>query len=264
MMLKKHVPWISLLACGVLVGGATFATAAGVAGRATGAKRVAVKRVEASSEQAGFPASGGADGERFSVKRGQLWKGSPEAEAWTWTVDFGTPKSVGAILQILGDEGSVVSSGPLAYVWQASVDGVAWDDLPATKMDEDRRMYRIIRLPEAVRARYLRLAVSGSGEAPPAVREVEFYETPNAAIEFPQWLVVASSHHDENVSDCHWFLELARRCEGYQDVTAQYAWHPHVDREFASVEPRPLCIFLTGSYADWCQVDRAGWKGIEA
>lgn len=224
---------------------------------------LAIRNIVASSEQLDFPAQAAADGDRFSVQRGRLWKGQPDADAWTWTADLGEGAVVGSILQIAGDEESHVTSAPMNYVWQSSEEGATWHDIESTHVADERRMYRIHRLPKPAKTRYMRLSVRASGEQPPALREVEFYGEPDAKISFPEWLLVVSSHDKPSLATCHRYLDLARRCDGWEAVTAQFLWHGYLDPEFAAVEPRPLCLLFGGSSLEWCQVDREAWKGVE-
>jgi len=219
--------------------------------------------VEASSSTSDFPAAGAADGDRFSTQSGKLWKAAPSVGPWYWQADFGELVEIGAILQVLGDNDTLLTSAPLAYVWQMSEDGKLWRDLEPTRMAAERRMYRIHRLPGAVLARYLRLAISSTSGPPPAVREIEVYSRPNQMIEFPDWVMSVSSEDAPITDTCHRYLDLARKCDGWSALTAQYLWHGDFDPQFVSAEPRPMCVFFSGSHPDWCEVNRATWEGTQ-
>ena len=130
-------------------------------------------------------------------------------------------------------------------------------------MENERRMYRLHRLPRAFEARHVRVLFSSTGGAPPAIREIEVYRRTDQHIEFPPWFFSVSSENERRLTTCHQFLELARSCDGWGGVTAQYLWHGDYDLELATAEPRPVCAFFTGSYRDWCEVDRSTWKGVE-
>jgi hypothetical protein len=220
-------------------------------------------QVSASSEHVDFPASAAADGDRFSRQRGKLWKGMPSATEWQWMADFGKTVSIGSILQIVGDEESFDAAAPLTYVWQVSEDGTTWRDLKSTQMKGDRRLYRIHRLSEPVRAKALRLLITGTAGAPPSVREIEVYAEQNAVIPFPDWFFVVNSQNHETVGACSQFYDLVRKCEGWSNATSQFVWHGYFDKEIALAEPRPVCALFTGSTKDWCEVDRHTWVGVE-
>jgi len=54
-------------------------------------------------------------------------------------------------------------------------------------------MYRIHRLDQSRRVRWLRLAIATAVGDAPTLREVEFFERPPAEIPFPPWAVVVST-----------------------------------------------------------------------
>jgi hypothetical protein len=55
------------------------------------------------------------------------------------------------------------------------------------------------------------------------------------------------------------FIPLARRVD--PELPAQQIWLTDFTPEFVDIEPRPLCAFLSGSFHDWCQVNREHWRG---
>src|SRR5262249_43953524 len=57
----------------------------------------------ASSVKEGSDAAGALDGDRFSAAPAACWKGRPGERVWYWQVRFAQPRSVGAILQVVGD-----------------------------------------------------------------------------------------------------------------------------------------------------------------
>ncbi len=168
---------------------------------------------------------------------------------------------MGAILQVLGDEEHHLAAQPLDCVWQASDDGATWRDLVDTKQLSERRMYRIHRLPTAERARYFRLLVNSASGQAPAIREIEFYRDPQQSIEFPDWVLAVSSYERPDLSTCHRYLDLARKCEGYSKLLAQYLWHAELSLAMVTAEPRPVCVFYTGNHRDWCEIDPRTWRG---
>jgi hypothetical protein len=99
-----------------------------------------------SSAQPGFEASGAVDKDRFAPGPGHSWKGEPDLDSWWWQIEFRAPRRVGALLQVVGDHEFVFTNAPTAYVWQASDDGQRWRDLAETRMERDRRLFRVHRL----------------------------------------------------------------------------------------------------------------------
>jgi hypothetical protein len=177
-------------------------------------------------------------------------------------VGFGEPRPVGAILQINGDDPEVFRNAPKRYVWQASDDGKAWRDLPTTAVADERRMFRLHRLPEAVTARFLRLSIASAVGDCPTVREVEFFASPKAAVAFPPWAVVVDTTGEDRVPRAGTpFLTLARLCAGRAGLPGQCVWLGEFDEAFIAADPRPLCAFLSGNFIDWCQQKRAHWRG---
>jgi F5/8 type C domain len=216
----------------------------------------------ASSAADGFGPGGATNGNRFAFSAGDAWKPA-EAQGW-WQVQFRTPKTVGSILQIVGDHAFVFQSAPSESEWQASDDGARWRDLPSTHTSGDRRLFRIHRLPKPVRAKYFRFLVNATTGAKPTLREVEFYASPMAVIPFPDWAVVVNAT-DSSALPGHGtdFIPLARSCAGYESLQAQQVWLDAFNEDFLRVEPRPLCVFMSGTFKDWCQIDREPWRGAQ-
>ncbi|MGD9632503.1 MAG: discoidin domain-containing protein [Pirellulales bacterium] len=221
------------------------------------------QNTSASSADASFPATGAVDGDRFSVAPGHLWRGADGEKSWTWQADFGKSTKLGAILQVLGDDESILAAAPLAYVWQVSDDGTNWRDVPSTSVANEQRMFRLHRLPEAVEARYVRLSISSTGGKPPAIREVEFFARPDQTIEFPDWVFAVGSEDTPQVDTCHRYLDLAHQCKGWEHLPGQYVWHGYFGPEVALVEPKPMCVFYTGNHRDWCEIDPTVWRGTQ-
>jgi len=211
----------------------------------------------ASSIAAGTSVRGPLDGDRFSTESASLWRGERGAGPWWWGIGFADPRRVGAILQVNGADAGILRDAPGRYVWQASDDGLEWIDLPETRVERERRLFRIHRLSSARRARFLRIRIDASiGEAP-ALREVELDADPGARIAFPDWIVaVATTERPTLPGETSLFVDLARQCEGWEKVQAQQVWLGEFDRSFVEAEPRPLCAFLTGNVEEWCQRTR--------
>lgn len=216
----------------------------------------------ASSAADGFPASGAVDGRRFSLDPGAVWKGEAGKGPWTLTLELPSPRKVGALLQVIGDDAELFRNAPRKYVWQGSADGSTWKDLEETRTVRERRMYRIHRLRPAADLIALRLlTLEAEGEFP-AVREVEVHGE-GAAIDFPEWVACVATDEKPNLEDASAFTRLARSLDGEGLLLSQRLWLDAFDPAFVSAEPRPLCAFLTGNYADWCQRTREPWRGAQ-
>jgi GMP synthase-like glutamine amidotransferase len=167
-------------------------------------------------------------------------------------------------LQIHGDDEFRFHNAPRNYAWLRSDEGQTWFTLRETVVNREKRLFRIHRLKEPVRARFLRLNINLADGDAPALREVEFYPTTDAAIPFGEWVVAVSSQEDpRDVGAGLRFVTLARRCTGWEKVQAQALWHGDFDEAFVAAEPRPLCAFLSGSTLEWCQCSREPWRGVQ-
>jgi GMP synthase-like glutamine amidotransferase len=218
--------------------------------------------VTASGSAAGTAPAGAMDGRRFALAPASLWKGD-KPSCW-WQIRFPEPRAVGAILQINGEDEHRLHNAPRNYAWQRSDDGQTWHTIPETVVRREKRLFRIHRLNEPIRTRYLRLQINLAEGDLPALREVEFYPTTDAAIPFPDWVIAVSSLE----GPCQLgaglpFIRLARRCPGWENVPGQWVWHGDFDEAFVAAEPRPLCAFLSGSFLEWCQCEREPWRGVQ-
>ena len=218
--------------------------------------------ITVSGTAAGFSAAGAMDRDRFASEPAAAWKGDNRG-GW-WQIKFAEQRQVGAILQINGDDRHVLRNAPGDYVWQYSLDGQSWTSLAETFVRRERRMFRIHRLGRPVKTQFLRLNISSSKGDAPVLREVEFYSETDSRIEFDDWIVAVSSSNDPKRQELGMpFVKLARRCKGWEDVPAQLLWHGDFDRAFVDAEPRPLCAFFSGSFAEWCQCGREPWRGVQ-
>lgn len=224
------------------------------------------QQVEASSSCPESPPSGPMDGDRFVSDRGQAWQGRADSsDGWWWQITFSSPHRVGSILQINGEAGDVLLHVPRDYVWQYSSDGASWTDLPETNIANECRAYRIHRLQRSVEARLLRLrvAAASSRDAGPIVREVEFYPEPDSKITFPDWLLSVNITDRPGSQDGLGHLKVLRGAMEDETIRAQHVDVSIVTPDFVAIEPRPLAMFLSGSYKDWCEVDRNVYQGVE-
>jgi hypothetical protein len=220
--------------------------------------------VSASSSGEGFAARGAVDGNRFSTQQTAAWRGATNATQWWWQAEFERPRDVGAILQIVGDHAFVFRNAPREYVWQRSEDGRRWFDLPETAVTNEQRLFRIHRLTKPVKTRFLRLNIAaGAGQAP-TLREVEFYSNPREHVSFPDWTVAVNVTHDPTLPNHgQEFIPLAKSCAGWTNLQSQQVWLDAFNENFLRADPLPLCGFLSGSFKDWCEVDRSTWRGVE-
>jgi hypothetical protein len=217
----------------------------------------------ASSSSAGFEPGGAVDGERFALASGSAWKGQAGAAEWWWQVRFPTPREIGAILQVVGDHEVVFRHAPRCYLWQTSDDGERWRDLTETATTDERRLFRLHRLQAPRRAQFVRLRVDAVVGEFPTLREVEFFADSARRVEFADWAVIVDTTGDAKLpGEGLDFLRLARECDGWQQLRAQQVWLGDFDEAFLAAEPRPLCVFLSGNFKDWCQQERAHWRGV--
>jgi hypothetical protein len=208
------------------------------------------------------PAAGPLDPDRFSLAPNSIWQGTPGATSWWWQVEFPEPRKVGAILQVLGDHDFVFRNAPRQYVWQWSPDGVRWRDWRETDQSDESRLFRVHRLPRAQMVRAVRMKIDAVTGQRPTLRAVEFFEDPRAVVPFPDWFVVINTTHEQALpGHGQEFVPLARACAGWEQAPAQQIWLDRFDPAWVQIEPRPRCAFLSGSFKDWCEVDRRLWRG---
>lgn len=217
--------------------------------------------VTASSSAPDFPPDRALDGNRLGVTAGQAWKGAAGPDSWTWQVDFGRERRLGSWLQVLGDHDFVLRQAPRTYVWEGSRDGQRWEELPGTRVENERRLLRIHRLPAARRVRFLRLHITGVHGETPTLREVEFDADPRHRWEVPWVLAVNVTHDGSLPGHGQEFIPLARSSQ--PGLAAQQIWLTDFTPEFLAIEPRPLAAFLSGSFKDWCEVNREHWRGTQ-
>lgn len=177
--------------------------------------------------------------------RPEAWRGNQ------WQIDFGAPKSVRSVLQIFGDHEFVFQNAPTNYTWSGSLDGTNWFSL--VTVTNETRIIRKLSWPDK-QIRFARFQVTGV-EA--VVQRFEF--DPSATVE---WIVVVNATHDPKLpGEGKEFIPLARAAEK-SSMAAQQIWLDRFNPEFLGIEPRPLCAFVSGSFKDWCEVDRNAFRGM--
>jgi hypothetical protein len=228
----------------------------------SGPDRSTTSLTHASSTQSGFLPEGAIDGDRYSPSPGRAWAGKPQEASWAWEVRFRQPTFVGAILQVVGDHADALRNAPSSYVWQITSNGVDWIDLEETRVTQERRLFRILRLKAARETLGLRIRILGSQGTFPVIREVQWFANPRENIPFEPWSVIVTTTGDAKIpGEGMQFLPLARSCPGFEKHQAQNIWLGDFHEEFLRAEPRPLCAFLSGNFIDWCQQDRKHWAG---
>lgn len=228
------------------------------------AAQAAGLQASSSSSDGTWMPVGATDGRRFETNAPHAWRGKSGEKSWWWQVRFDKARPVGAILQIVGDDSILFHGAPRQYVWQGSLDGQSWTDLEETRTDRERRTFRIHRLAKPQTWQYLRMNIAKSEGPAPTLREVEIYDTTNSKIDFPAWIIPVSTEESQTLPfQGPEFIALVRQCAGYQDVQAQHVWLDNFDAAFVAVEPRPLCAFLSGNLAEWCQRTREPWRGTQ-
>jgi hypothetical protein len=212
----------------------------------------------------GFTSTGATDGDRFSADSSHAWKGQSGKSSWWWQAHFPKGRHIGAILQINGDETTAFRNASSRYVWQWSNDGATWHNLTETATNAERRSFRVHRLNQSYDIKYIRILITKSAGDLPTLRELEFYDDPNSAISFPNWIIAVSTYDTPGVlTEADRFVTLARKCPGWENVLAQQVWLGDFDETFISAEPHPLCAFLSGNTKDWCERDREPWRGVQ-
>jgi len=224
-------------------------------------------RASASSEQEGSPAAGAVDADRFALDDRHAWRGKAGEESWWWQCAWSEPREVGAILQIVGDDSLAFRNAPKRSVWQASLDGKTWTDLEETAVADERRIYRLHRLSSPRQIKFLRMKIESAQGEFPTLREVQVFADPKTDVEFPEWIVAVSTidraEWEKKMPEGRQFVPLARSCPGWEHLQAQFVWLDSFDEAFVSVEPQPLCAFLSGNFSDFCQKERTVWRGTQ-
>ncbi|MCC7374825.1 MAG: hypothetical protein IT581_09225 [Verrucomicrobiales bacterium] len=202
----------------------------------------------------------------FAVAAAERLNWSPSAPhgPWVGEVRFETPRKIGALLMEMGDHPFVLRHAPKDYRWLGSVDGNSWQELRGSRVVDNPRIHRIQRWPRALPLLGLRIEVVACNGATPTVRRLEIFEDPKSAIPVEPWIAVVNSTHDSTLpGHGQEFIPLARSCTGWENLGAQQVWVRDFGPEFLEIEPRPLAVFLSGSFKDWCEVDRSHWTGVE-
>lgn len=175
------------------------------------------------------------------------------------TYSFDAPQTVAAILQRNGSDPFILTNGPAASRWEWSEDGQKWKSTPTSKPIRDGRILSIHQLRHPIRAKYLRV-VFDHGQA---AGEAIFDSRPTAG-ELERWVLIVNSTDDRRLpGHGKEFMPLVRLVPGWEQTRGQQIWVGNLTRELVEAEPRPVAIFFSGSFKDWCEVNRKDWIGAE-
>lgn len=194
------------------------------------------------------------------------WSHERESGVWTYTLSFNRPRALTGLMQVNGRHPFVLREAPADYTWEARLADQSWRRIPGTTVQQETRIRRRHAFGRPVFASELRMKVTAWYGAEPALAVVE----PESESEMPAmesqrpWILVVNSTHDSTLpGHGQEFIPLARSVPGWEMLEAQQIWVPRFSPEFLEIEPRPLAVFFSGSFKDWCEVDRRHWRGVE-
>lgn len=110
----------------------------------------------------------------------------------------------------------------------------------------------------------------GASPSPDGSRSTELAGGPSPVVTLAEspasgdWVLVVNSTHDPKLpGHGQEFVPLARSIPRWKNLGAKQVWVAHLTPKQVESEPRPLAIFFSGSFKDWCEVDRRHWRGAE-
>jgi hypothetical protein len=83
------------------------------------------------------------------------------------------------------------------------------------------------------------------------------------AAEHPKSVLVVNSTEDKNSRVGQEFIPLIHSVHGWENAQIRILWVADVTPALFESDVKPLAIFLSGSFKDWCEVKREHWIGIE-
>lgn len=175
------------------------------------------------------------------------------------TYKFDEPRNVGALLQQNGTNQFVLRGHPRISWWEWSKDGDRWIAIPNTTMTNDARLLRLHQLRRSVTTKFLRLRYD-HGQA---TGEAVFDSHPRREDLQRMVLIVNSTHDSTLPNHGQEFFPLLKSIHGWENTRAQQVWVRDFNPALVDAEPRPLAVFFSGSFKDWCEVDRSHWRGVE-
>jgi hypothetical protein len=175
------------------------------------------------------------------------------------TYVFHTPKTIAAIQQRNGAHDFVLTGNPARSAWQWSRDGKNWTHIPGTSITNDARLLRLHSLQEPIQTKYLRLQFDqglASGDA--------IFDSKSESRDPERFILVVNSTHDSKLpGHGQEFIPLVRSIPGWETTRAQQVWVPDFNSALVKADPKPIAVFFSGSFKDWCEVDRSHWRGVE-
>lgn len=76
-------------------------------------------------------------------------------------------------------------------------------------------------------------------------------------------VLIVNSTEERNSKEGEAFIPLVRSVPGWEKTQARLIWVGDFTPKLLNAEPKPLAVFLSGSFKDWCEVNREHWSGIE-
>ncbi|HVK59099.1 MAG TPA: hypothetical protein VM735_09980 [Candidatus Kapabacteria bacterium] len=175
------------------------------------------------------------------------------------TYRFPRPLKLAALLQQNGTDDFVLRNGPILTWWEGSTNGVDWIEIPGTRIGNHRRVRRLARVGvDGLEATHVRIHYEhGVAEGEAA------FDGAHRSLK-RDWILIVNSTDDRSLpGHGKEFVPLARSVHGRTNLAAQQVWVGDFSRTLVEAEPRPLAVFFSGSFKDWCEVDRADWHGVE-
>jgi GMP synthase-like glutamine amidotransferase len=79
----------------------------------------------------------------------------------------------------------------------------------------------------------------------------------------PKSLLVVNSTEDRNSREGQQFIPLIHSVPGWQNADVRLLWVGDLTPALFQSDSKPQAIFLSGSFKDWCEVQREHWAGVE-
>jgi len=76
-------------------------------------------------------------------------------------------------------------------------------------------------------------------------------------------VLIVNSTEDRNSKHGEEFVPLIRSVPGWESTGVRLIWVGDFTPALVESDPKPLAIFLSGSFKDWCEVNRQHWAGME-
>jgi hypothetical protein len=187
------------------------------------------------------------------------WKGEPNAGSWIWERQFDSLQKVSSIFQINGDHPFVLTNAPWVYAWFGTEDGKLWFKLPEASIVHEHRLVRMHKLSHPRLLKGLRLRITQSKGAYPALRKIEILENDQPRT---QWALVVNATESTTLpGHGDQFVPLIHSAD--PNLVVQQVNLEDFNPAFIKQNPGPLCAFMSGTFVDWCEVDRERWRGTE-